>query len=322
MTYRASSWTSALLLATSAVLGPGCVSQESHDQLRRINRTIEEQKLALEQDISQLQQVLAEKDAAIRQMKDQSQVNAAMQARLAEEQQTVAALRNHIAGLQAELAKLASEITQGAEQIVVVNNGLPPEISNALADLALANADLMTYDQARGMIRLRSDLTFALGSATVSKQAKTALTRLARVLNTNEANKFDIQVIGHTDASPVRSAKGKQLHVDNRGLSSNRGDAVARILITNGVPAKRIVSGGRGATQPIAPNDAKGRSKANRRVEIFLVKSADAAPAQTGAATEPLPTRITETIPHGAPKAPHSGVTKGKPKAPGDHIYK
>ena len=48
------------------------------------------------------------------------------------------------------------------------------------------------------------------------------------------------EVVGHTDAVPVKSARGKQLFTDNRGLSSNRGDSVARVLIANGVPGTKM----------------------------------------------------------------------------------
>ncbi len=294
----------AVLLAAGLMLGTGCVSQGSHDDLVSINRTLEERRVALEQQVEALMQTIAEKDALIRSMQDQSGANAALRQRLSEEQQNVANLRAELRALRAELA----EAHQGAGKIVVVE-GLPPEVSDALSDLAAANADLMEYDEARGMIRLRSDLTFALGSASVSDSAKTALSRLAGVLNRGAASDFDVQVIGHTDAVPVKSAQGRQLHIDNRGLSSNRGDAVARVLIANGVNAGRVVSGGRGATQPIEANDARGRSKANRRVEIFLVKASDNDPGA------PAP----------APAVGGAGggdVVEGAPEPADDSIFK
>jgi chemotaxis protein MotB len=305
---RAKTLTTALLLAAAAMLGTGCVSQGSHDDLLRINRQLEERRVELEQEIALLKQTISKKDAQIAAMQDQSGANAALRQRLAEEQQNVAALRNQLAALRAELDQAT-----GAEPIVIVN-GLPPEVSDALRDLAAANSDLMIYDEARGMIRLRSDLTFALGKADVNDSAKAALGRLAGVLNGNAASKFDIQVIGHTDAVPVRSATGKAQHIDNRGLSSNRGDAVARVLIQNGVSAGRVVSGGRGATQPIEPNDARGRSQANRRVEIFLVKAAGSAGA---AAPAPAPSR-----PAADEGAAGGGVTEGRPEPQDDSVFK
>lgn len=264
----------AALLALT-VLGTGCVSQDSHDDLLSINRQLEERNTVLEQEIASLRMSNRQANEAIAALEARIARLAALEARYAEDQNTIAELKNTIAQLRAEIAKLGS----GQSNIVVVE-GLPPEVSDALRDLANANPDLMIYDEDRGMIRLRSDLTFALGSDVVGDSAKAALARLADVLTGGAAAQFDIQVVGHTDAVPVKSARGKELYGDNRGLSSNRGDSVARVLIANGVAASRVLSGGRGETQPIEANDSKGQSKANRRVEIFLVKGSDApAPA-------------------------------------------
>ena len=264
------------------MLSTGCVGQGSHDDLLTINRQLEERNTVLEQQIAALRLSSGQSASSIAALEARIARLAALEARYAEDQATIAEKNKTIAQLRAEIAKLGS----GQSQIVVVE-GLPPEVSDALRDLAAANPDLMVYDADRGMIRLRSDLTFGLGSDVVSDAAKTALSRLAGVLNGGAAGQFDIQVVGHTDAVPVKSARGKQLYTDNLGLSSNRGDSVARVLIANGVNAGRVMSGGRGATQPIEANNAKGQSKANRRVEIFLVKASDApapAPAQAPAA--------------------------------------
>ena len=277
--YRLQALPAALLALT--MLGTGCVSQDSHDDLLSINRQLEERNTVLEQQIQALRMSSGQSAASIAALEARIARLAALEARYAEDQNTITELKKTIAQLRAEIAKLGS----GQNQIVVVE-GLPPEVSDALRELAAANPDLMIYDEDRGMIRLRSDLTFGLGSDVVGDSAKTALARLADVLTGGAAANFDIQVVGHTDAVPVKSARGKQLYGDNRGLSSNRGDSVARVLIANGVKAGRVLSGGRGATQPIEANNAKGQSKANRRVEIFLVKASDApapAPAQPAA---------------------------------------
>lgn len=271
----------AALLLAAATLSTGCVSQTGHDDLLSVNRQLEERKTVLEQEISSLRMANRQSNTTIASLQARIERLAALEARYAEDQSTIAEKNRTIAQLNAEIATLGS----GQNQIVVVE-GLPPEVSDALRDLANANPDLMIYDADRGMIRLRSDLTFGLGSDVVSDAAKAALGRLASVLNRGAAGGFDIQVVGHTDAVAVKSARGKQLYTDNLGLSSNRGDSVARVLIASGVNAGRMMSGGRGATQPIETNNAKGQSKANRRVEIFLVKASDApapAPAQPAA---------------------------------------
>jgi chemotaxis protein MotB len=300
--YRFQALPAALLALT--VLCTGCVSQDSHDDLLSINRQLEERNTVLEQEVASLRLSNRQANDAIAALESRIARLAALEARYAEDQATIAEKNKTIADLRNQIAKLGS----GQDKIVVVE-GLPPEVSDALRDLAAANPDLMIYDADRGMIRLRSDLTFGLGSDVVNDAAKTALSRLAGVLNAGAAAQFDIQVVGHTDAVPVKSARGKQLYTDNLGLSSNRGDSVARVLIANGVRAGRVMSGGRGATQPIEANDSKGQSKANRRVEIYLVKASDApAPA-------PAPAR--------QPAAGEGGgVTEGQPAPIDDSVFK
>lgn len=297
-------WTTALLLTACSGLFTGCVSQESQDNLRTTNRTLQERIIDLEAQLEGLKVALAQKDRDL----------AALRAREAAGQDMMAEnsrLRGQIATLQGQLASLEAQLADALsrpDQITIVEGPLPAELRNALRDLAAANPDLMVFDEQRGMIRLRSDLTFALGSADVNANAKTALTRLAGVLNSADARPFDIMVVGHTDSVPVTSAQGKQTHIDNRGLSSNRGDAVARVLTSSGVSDSRVLSGGRGSTQPIAENNPRTGNQANRRVEIFIIKSAGgdggAAPAPQGNAGQE---------PAGRTTAPRPGVVEDRP---------
>ncbi|MEM1354145.1 MAG: OmpA family protein [Planctomycetota bacterium] len=298
-------WTTALLLTASTGLFTGCVSQESQDNLRTINRSLQEQIIDLQDQIEGLKVALAQRDRDL----------AAMRAREAAGEDVMSEnsrLRTQVATLQTQLASLEQQLAEAISQqgqITIVDGPLPQELRDALGDLAAANPDLMVFDEQRGMIRLRSDLTFSLGSATVNDNAKAALTRLAGVLNSADAKPFDIMVVGHTDSVPVTSAAGRQQHIDNRGLSSNRGDAVARVLTGSGVSASRIMSGGRGATQPIAQNDARRGNQANRRVEIFIVKAAN--PGGVGPA--PAPEGDGDETTTGRTTAPRPGVVEDRP---------
>lgn len=304
--------TTAALLSAAALLSTGCVANSSLDDMTEINRRLEERILDLEAQIAGLRSTIAQKDETIGLLRGQGTANDAMAARLAEEEAIRRNLQAQLDQLQADYERLASEQSEP----IVITQVLPPEVSDALAELARANPDLMTFDEARGMIRLRSDVTFALGSAEVNDTATTAITRLANVLNDGRARGFDILVIGHTDNVPVTSATGRQLHIDNRGLSSNRGDAVARVLETSGIAATRITSGGRGDTQPIAANGERG-NQANRRVEIFLTRAGErgAAPAAQ------QPQRPANA--QGGETAPRPGVVEGRPEqVEDDSVFK
>lgn len=77
--------------------------------------------------------------------------------------------------------------------------------------------------------------------------------------------KRKIQIIGHTDNTEKTPGY-------NQKLSERRANAVKLFLMGGGVASTRIITEGRGATEPVADNNTKeGRAK-NRRVEIFIMQ--------------------------------------------------
>ena len=69
-------------------------------------------------------------------------------------------------------------------------------------------------------------------------------------------------MIGHTDNAGSDSY--------NFDLSTRRAQAVAGIILEEGVSPGRVRSLGRGETQPIASNDTAAGRAQNRRVEIII----------------------------------------------------
>ena len=80
-----------------------------------------------------------------------------------------------------------------------------------------------------------------------------------------------LDIIGHT------SSEGSKSH--NNKLSAERAEAVKNYMIEHGVAAERMMSEGKGPSEPIADNDTdEGREK-NRRVEFKVTQMAGAEPA-------------------------------------------
>ena len=76
-----------------------------------------------------------------------------------------------------------------------------------------------------------------------------------------------LRIEGHTDSTG--------LDAGNIALSQARAEAVRNALIVRGVPARRLVAEGFGASRPIDTNSsADGRAR-NRRIEIRVVRSTD-----------------------------------------------
>jgi len=251
-----------MILAAAAVFSTGCVAQREADDLKTLYRNSQSQVL-------DLQEQLAEANARI----DALMGGAGSEA-------------DALANALAERDRLRSALESAEERLR--NAGgviLPAELDDALSQLANANPQLMSYDAERGMIKLRSDLTFALGSADVSAGAANSLSSLAKIFNSPAAVSYEVRVVGHTDNVPIKNAGTKAKHPTNWHLSVHRAISVMQVLGKSGVSNQRMGVGGYSEYRPVTTN-AKGGAEANRRVEIYLVAMPGTPSAQPQASAE------------------------------------
>ena len=109
------------------------------------------------------------------------------------------------------------------------------------------------------VLNMPNEIIFSFDQVDLNDRAMNALHNVAIVA---KGEKTQLNVLGFTDSKGAASY--------NLRLSQVRADAVANYLIRQGVNANRVVSQGRGESNPIASNStANGRAK-NRRVEIIL----------------------------------------------------
>ncbi|HAS39057.1 MAG TPA: flagellar motor protein MotB [Microscillaceae bacterium] len=138
------------------------------------------------------------------------------------------------------------------------------KVQNALKNF---NPDELTVTSKNGKIyvSLSEKLLFKSGRTDVDRKGKRALGKLAEVLKKNQD--IDIQIEGHTDSIPIRTAKFK----DNWDLSVLRATSIVRILTKDyEVDPKILTPAGKGEGFPVASNkDKEGRAR-NRRIEIVL----------------------------------------------------
>jgi chemotaxis protein MotB len=165
----------------------------------------------------------------------------------------------------AEKNKLINDLTAQLGQMQ-----LPPALSNALADWAKKAGDMVEYDEKTGLVRFKSDLTFDSGSDVVKANAQKQLAELSTILNSADAQNFDVLVVGHTDDQPI--SRVKNLHPTNWHLSVHRAISVEKILAGAGIVETRLSVMGFGEFRPLEPNapGKKGNAK-NRRVDIYIV---------------------------------------------------
>ena len=113
------------------------------------------------------------------------------------------------------------------------------------------------------VIRIMSKGFFASGSDKIMTQYYPLLDKISQAL-TRVSDR--IMVIGHTDSSPIFSAK----FPSNWDLSKARALSVTEVLTNNNKISATMVSEGRADTQPMVANDSPEHKAMNRRVEIIL----------------------------------------------------
>jgi outer membrane protein OmpA-like peptidoglycan-associated protein len=106
-----------------------------------------------------------------------------------------------------------------------------------------------------------NNIFFDTNKFDLKPESITELQQLVDFLTLNPT--LHIEISGHTDDVGGDAS--------NQALSENRAKAVYQYLISNKIPAERLVYKGYGKTQPIAPNTTdEGRQK-NRRTEFKII---------------------------------------------------
>lgn len=118
------------------------------------------------------------------------------------------------------------------------------------------------------MLNMNGGILFDSGTADLKPEAKEILAKVGTMLKEYEG--YVIEIIGHTDSVPIKSA----VFPDNHILSMYRAHSVFKYFETvSGIDPATMKSSGWGEYVPIADNTtAEGRAQ-NRRVEIRVYNS-------------------------------------------------
>lgn len=241
----------ALPVVTLSFIGlAGCVPQGKYDDLMTAYRSKEQQVLTLQGDL------------------DSSRANEeALRVQLARAAEDLRLAQDMMKNGGGDLAELQRRYEDLLKRVNGLDTPLSASINEALTTLAGQYPDLLEFDAKRGMLRLKSDVTFDSGKATLSAKAVEVLRKVAPVLNSSEATELEVKVVGHTDNQPI--IHSKKDHPTNVHLSAHRAISVRDELVRSGVKAGRFQVAGYGEFRPLVTNGPRG-ARENRRVEIFL----------------------------------------------------
>jgi chemotaxis protein MotB len=166
-----------------------------------------------------------------------------------------------------------SERLKDLETIIRRQDSVMSRLTNTVKDALLGfNADELTVSMRDGKVyvSMSDKLLFKSGSVEVESKGKTALEKLANVLNKNPD--VAIAIEGHTDNVPIKT----NLYADNWDLSAARATNVVRLLTTSyKMDPRRLTASGRGEFFPIADNTTTEGKAKNRRTEIVLSPKLD-----------------------------------------------
>ncbi len=278
-------WMTTGLLCGALAVSAGCVPEQKYNDLLTSYKGLEQQLIQTQGELStargnesHLRTQLAETMAQL------------------EELQRLASSGN------VDLAEWEKKYSELLAKVGALDVGpLPKELSDELLALQQEYPDIFVFDARTGMLRFVSDWTFDSGSDELKSGVNAVLAKLATILNSPVAGKYEVKVVGHTDNVPVTRTKAK--FGNNLMLSAFRAAALRNALVRDGVGAQRFQIAGYGEYRPIVPNGPTGASQ-NRRVELYLtpitvdgasggstVTTAPTAPLATKAPAKPAPAR-------------------------------
>jgi chemotaxis protein MotB len=241
----------------AAVALPGCASNELEGRVEQLHKENLE--------------VTAERDEAVQNLAESLRREDALEQQSALRDAELANLRNDYDEALARAQEYASEnerlLAAAEAEAETQDEGL--QLQEVAARLQAPDRQVQVTPDGNIEITLQSDITFSSGEATITKAGKTGIRALLPAL-TGEFAAYEIRVVGHTDATPLKRTKAKW--GSNRALGQARSRAVVEFLEQElGIAPTRLTTASKGEHAPVADNKSKdGRTK-NRRVELIVV---------------------------------------------------
>ena len=151
-------------------------------------------------------------------------------------------------------------LSYAGQQVVAETGFVSQEIITGTA-IAAGKSNPEYQALTDGAKRLSLNFRFHRGSALLDNKARQDVKRLVDYISTRKNSVQELILIGFSD-------QNEAIPMQSLGLSIQRADGVADVLISNGVAPQKVRGFGPAVT--IASNDTpQGREK-NRRVEVWI----------------------------------------------------
>ena len=150
-----------------------------------------------------------------------------------------------------------------------VNLALVQSLKGVLGNLDDQDVDVKV-EKGVVFINISDKMLFSSGSYTISKNAKSVLEKVAKVVK-NKPD-FEFMVEGHTDNVNIKTGCIR----DNWDLSVMRATEIVRVLQKDfGVAPERMTAAGRGEYVPVTSNASADGRALNRRTRIVVLPKLD-----------------------------------------------
>ena len=215
----------------------------------------------------------SEAQQAYRDKQDTLRRSAVQQA--TEAQKSLAATWDNLANARKELAAQQTQIQKSRAELDAEKEARAKAEQSAAAALASLSKIAQVKEEQRGVvITLDGQVLFVTGKAELLPIARDRLNEVAKSLKELDDDKL-VSIEGFTDS---RGSDDMNLR-----LSQERANAVRDQLTSQGVKPEKLRAIGRGEANPVASNDTPEGRANNRRVEIVVQSSAQAAAGMSSA---------------------------------------
>jgi outer membrane protein OmpA-like peptidoglycan-associated protein len=216
-------------------------------------------------------------EQAYRNKQDSLRRNAQQQA--TDAQKSLAATWDNLSTARREIASQQTQIQKSRAELDAEKEARAKAEQSAAAAMASLSKIAQVKEEQRGVvITLDGQVLFVTGKAELLPIARDRLNQVAKSLKDLDDDKL-VSIEGFTDS---RGADDMNLK-----LSQDRANAVKDYLLGQGVKPEKVRAIGRGEANPVASNDTPEGRANNRRVEIVVQSSAQAAAGMTGSSSKP-----------------------------------